>query len=86
VPTLVQCLYLCTMSALVLEEERRYCGALVLFLICGTEYYNILLGVESVGRGIYRLAPILLGLGDSINLVALIFVRIFKVLRSKDLD
>jgi hypothetical protein len=47
---------------------------------------SVSLRVESVGRGAYRLAPILLGLGDPINLVALIFVKVFKVLRSKDLD
>jgi hypothetical protein len=28
------------MSVLVLEEGRRCCGALVLFLVCGTEYRN----------------------------------------------
>jgi hypothetical protein len=43
-------------------------------------------GVTLLSRGAYRLALILLGLGDPVNLVALIFVRVFKVLRSKDLD
>jgi hypothetical protein len=60
--------------------------SLLLVLLGSAMLASVSLGVESVGRGAYRLAPILLGLGDPINLVALIFVRVFKVLRSKDLD